>query len=369
MIKFCVIVAVLMFSLSVIAAEPSCTNSIFNPRIFPQAGGYLRQSAGSLEFNTGNGSNILPVLHAVAGGATNVMSGVVVTNGSGKVVMALYAFDRINIGSGVVCSVTGNLGVIVSSVHDFTFGGTVSNSGTAGRAGADQVYGGVGTGGGGAEGGVRSTSYMSAPPGAVRGAGGIGVWTGAGGNGVGRGGGEGARPGAGSGASYGGVGGNADVLAAGVYGDAALTDLFGGSGGGGGSGYTGGGGGGGGGGTVEFVSCGRLTFSGLIDVGGGAGGSGYEGGGGSGGAVILAAPQLSCAGGRLRACGGSGGMYGGGGGGGRIGVYGVLNTPLSSTNCAGGMSIYSPGGEGSYTNIIAFPFRASGASGTSITIR
>ena len=88
-------------------------------------------------------------------------------------------------------------------------------------------------------------------------------------------------------------------LGGGVYGDAALTDLFGGSGGAGGQNdqnfnFASGGGGGGAIGIISLASI-RIGAKGRIDASGGAAGIHKARGGGSGGGVLLAAPTVDLA--------------------------------------------------------------------------
>ena len=103
------------------------------------------------------------------------------------------------------------------------------------------------------------------------------------------------------GGSYGGVGGRPEAVggvaqydtlgASGkIYGDADLTNLFGGSGGGGGIGRQGGSGAG----AIKIVSTGTLTIGGDISATGGKGGARSNearrsGGSGSGGSIYLKA--------------------------------------------------------------------------------
>lgn len=217
-------------------------------------------------------------------GSTN-FTGLIVTNQSAKVVMALFTFGNLAISNGVSCTVTGNLGLVLACTGNMTLGNTIDLSGKS-----STISG--GPGGPGGEAGVRATCFTSAPPTAVHGQGG-----GLNQNGTGYGGGQsGPNNFSAGGGGYGGVGGYgasggppAETAPGGTnYGDSALANLCGGSGGAGaGSGY-----GGGGGGALELIANGTLTITATATqrVNGGDGYSnGRGGGGGSGGGLILAA--------------------------------------------------------------------------------
>lgn len=284
---------------------------------------------------------------------TGFSGGQAAVSQSGNVELAVFAFDDINLGSGVTINVTGNRGLVLASKSDFIFDSTLNLSGDAGQSAV--LFASGGAGGPGSDDGVPGVTTLSEPPGNTRGFGGNSTNQ-AGGDplensfGHGMGGGlqadtSGSYGGAGGGGGYGGAGGNGaspDVTHPGgvSYGDDVLTDLYGGSGGAGGR-FQGShplfGGGGGGGGAVELIADGSLRFGGTIDVSGGKGGDGGNylgGGGGSGGGVILAAPRVDLAGGTVNAKGGDAEFYvgpapdnfeqggrGGGGGGGRVAVY------------------------------------------------
>ncbi|MBA4387176.1 MAG: hypothetical protein C0404_04285, partial [Verrucomicrobia bacterium] len=324
-------------------------NSIFMPKSFPVLNDNFDIQSGSLAFNTGDGIS----MPTMAYGATTY-TGRIVTNASGKVVMALFNFGNLAIGNGVSCSVTGNLGLVLASCGNITIGTTIS---VAGKSAV--VTNSVGFGGPGAEGGIRKVSFASAPPGNNRGNGDTGsgsVGFGGGGNNRynGQGGGYG---GAGGDGGYSSGGGSTQPLAN-FYGDKTLTDLFGGSGGGcipyphawGG----------GGGGALELVAMGNLTItaSGVVNVSGGAGGSAYSGGGGgSGGGVLFAADSIAVNG-AVYAKGGNNAGGGGGGGGGRIAFYANTLSVGPSVSVAGGTSAGAwPGSDG--TIFVGSGFRIS----------
>lgn len=372
--------------LAVAVCEAAPTNSLFNPANYPLAGATLNVSSGTISIDTKDGTTP-PVL--IVGSVTN--TGMIVTNQSGNVVMALFNYGRVTFASGVNVSVTGNLGLVLASMKSIDIAGTVSLNGNAGSTdiAANQPQGGAG--GAGAEAGLRGVSYTGAPPTSVRGNGGNGGrWYDAGGSGVGYGGGVGlgsydSRR-TGGGAGHGGTGGTGFASlgsgsAGGVsYGDTALTDLRGGSGGGGGfqsatKDSESASGGGGGGGALELVALAGITLTGTINANGGAGGGALTGaGGGSGGAIILAAPYISAAGGTITTAGGSGGdgasdwgFAGGGGGGGRVALYYRDTLVAPSYSVAGGLgglngpgfggSRAGAGASGTYTEFQTFPFK------------
>lgn len=335
----------------------SPVNSLFNPADHPLSAAALDVGSGTITIDTGDGTRP-PVL--AAGAITN--TGFVVTNQSGRVVLALMNYDRIAVARGVTVNVNGNLGLVLGSRGSFDFAGTLLLTGTAGRVGAASNHPAGGEGGAGAEGGGRNASCASAPPSAARGAGGTGGLCSNVVDGVGFGGGQGLGmhdyPCAGGGGGYGGSGGGSHAtvglvrLGGNRYGDEALTDLFGGSGGGGSCAQFNhdadpAAGGGGGGGAVELVALGTMTFNGTINALGGNGAcpaSGLGAGGGSGGAVILAARRLSASGGLVDCSGGAGGgdasgqwtLGGGGGGGGRIAFYYKKSLAIPEIRVAGG---------------------------------
>ena len=271
-------------------------------------------------------------------GDNGVGTGQVVTSESGNVEMVLYNFDSLTVASGVAVTIFGNRGVVISSMGDIDLNAQIRVSGTVGSGNA------VGTGGPGAEGGVRNTSFSSNPPGTSAGNGGD---DGAGSenhsNGVGFGGGSKASVGnAAYGGGYGGYGRRAggtgsaqNSLIGSTYGDAMLTDLYGGSGGGGSKSGSNANdsSGGGGGGAIELTALGTILLRGGGDIFA-DGGNGFTttnsdsdrgSGGGSGGGIMLNAPTVDIRTGTMLSVdggnGGNGNTQGGGGGGGRIAIY------------------------------------------------
>ena len=229
-------------------------------------------SSGSLEFNTSD----LTVSGSVGGLART--NGVVGISQSSNVHIAVFCFRKINLGSNVNVTVTGNRGLALLSRSTISIATTVSVHGTAGGFDANIGYGGVG-----AEGGVRGLSFSNAPPPSTRGNGGVARAWARSDNGVGYGAGEGASAGSngghkhgGGGASHAGSGGAGGTSCAEwtihrgdpgpTYGGVALSDLIGGSGGGGG---------------------GSNSTNGQGAGGGGGGGAQAGGGGGGGGRVRL----------------------------------------------------------------------------------
>jgi hypothetical protein len=328
--------------------------SVFNPNDFTAIRSTLTVGAGdTLLFETGL-DGVAPRF-SINGAAAG--SGVTARSQSGLVELAVFTFGSIEIGAGATVNVDKGFwgrGLVLASQSDLSFATTLNLSG-ASASGATR-----GTGGPGGDGDVSSIA-----PGPGGGDGGSGAALGW--YGIGRGAQDGKTQSnsAGSGASYGGSAGwGAMGRAPGpVYGDSALTDLFGGSGGAGGSSSGGPGGGGGGGGSLEFVAMDTLTMSGTLIANGGNGGTGYisGGAGGSGGGVLLAADSIDFSGsiGVSGGAGGDGAYYtyysygGGGGGGGRVAFYAnSLNNggTVSSSGGAGGLglSTYNPrnGGPG-----------------------
>lgn len=359
-----------MLAVSVLCALPAVvmaapTNSLFDPKDYPVALYNLYMTNGSIAIDTRDGVS-LPVMTAVAGAVTNTYTGRIVTNQSGKVVMGMFNFGKVVIGSSVSCTVTGNLGLVIGSQRRFDFGATLSVSGFPGAG----TNGGIG--GAGAEAGAPASAFTSAPPTAARGRGGPGINGFTTISGVGFGAGPGGSTIYGCGGGYGGRGnsGDAPVLRGTNYGDAALNDLYGGSGAGGGRGSGSvAGGGGGGGGSVEFISLNQMTFSGTVNASGGGSGIAnfVAGGAGSGGGILLAAPSVVVSNGTLNAQGGNALDWAGAGGGGRIAVYGTLSGNLT-TNVAGGATDHNRGGTaGTYTNVQYFPFKPVGG-GTVVSI-
>jgi hypothetical protein len=295
--------------------------SLFKPVNYPVVATDLVIASGSIAIDTKDGTSA----PTWAYGTTNY-TGQIVTNRSGKVVLALFSFGNLAISNGVSFTVAGNLGLVLSCTGNLTMANTVNMNGA------------TPLGGPGGEAGSRMVSYASAPPTANHGNGGI--------NAIGYGYGAGA---AGTfcsgGGGYGGLGGDGKYLTAettGVgtnYGDGALADLFGGSGGGGSSDGTGGGGGG----ALELIANDTLAIAptAILRLNGGGGAGGRTGGGGSGGGLILAADTLKVYG-NLQVIGGAGNtLYGdragGGGGGGRIAFF--ANTLMTN-----GMNVSAAGG-------------------------
>ena len=353
-------------------------NSVFDPTDFTalDSGTGLTMGAGdSITFNT----DTLQITGTIGGSVVSFGNGVAASSSGGGVELSVFTFNSIDIGTGASVSVAGNRGLVLASQADFTLSASIA--GLAGSSGS--TNGVAGLGGSGAEGGVAQTSYASNPPGSTRGNGGNGAisvdFSGSGATaGVGYGGGgvplgtgiEGTERGGGGGA-YGGIGGDApnNGGAGGVeYGDATLTELYGGSGGGGSQRQsmldltTGGGGGGG---ALELVASNRLIVGADLSLYGGNGGSGTNvsttgGGGGSGGGVILAADWVTLNG-VVDVSGGDGGAVqqnsrtGGGGSGGRVAVYADALTagssdPLASVDLSGGAAFGDAmaGADGTY---------------------
>jgi hypothetical protein len=333
------------------------TNSLFNPTDYTVQPS-LTVTGGTWFIDTKDGATA-PEMKT---NGVLVANGQIVTNQSGKVVMALFCFANLSVSNPVSCTVTGNLGLVLACTGNMTIANTINLSGTSGNSTTN------GFGGPGGESGVPMTSTNSAPPGSNRGNGGYGGGTVAR-VGVGFGGGRTSQSRAGGGGGYGGIGGNgyctADSPATGLggtnYGDHMILNLFGGSGGGAGGG---GGEGGGGGGSLELIANGTLTIMATATqrVNGGNGyANNRTAGGGSGGGMILAANVLRAYG-RLEAKGGNGGnsggnndRSGGGGGGGRIACY-------ANTVDTNGLAIVVNGGAIGYTN--ATVYATPGSNGT-----
>ncbi|MBA4387868.1 MAG: hypothetical protein C0404_07795 [Verrucomicrobia bacterium] len=305
-------------TVSIMIPSAGVAGSVFNPLSFPTIGATLAVSSGTVAIDTKDGVSA-PTLTA----NSTVYTGRVVTNQNRKVALAMFNFGQIGVSSGVLCTVTGNLGVVLAATGDIAFASVLNVSGV------DAVVTNGGSGGPGAEGGVRMSSFNSMPPPANRGNSATGY-------------GAGGYVSAGAGGGFGGCGGdaNGDQGKGGHglgYGDDVISDLYGGSGGGNTSYAVGGGGGG----SVELVANGRLTFSGTIAANGGAGGYGWRsGGGGSGGGVILAADAIVFTG-TVNAKGGAGGSgSAGGGGGGRVAFYcnNTLDPLLAGVSISGGAS-------------------------------
>ena len=361
--------------------------SIFLPVKGTSLGALNVASGQTVTFDTGGKDRAPQVSEAITG------KGQLGLSQSGKVEVAVFTFDSIQLAKGAIVKVVGDRGLVLNAAGGISIDATIDVSGSDGKrqdvkvdvpdglvdppAEVLKIRGGWGgyarrwllsaDGGPGAEGGERGLSFASNPS-PPDGGNGAPPAKDAGYSGRGYGGGKGTRvkgsvPGGGAG--YGGEGG-ASGRAAGhrprgnmpggpAYGDKELTELFGGSGGGGGCndrGFTNGGGGGGGG-AVSLVSQSAITIkqSGRLLANGGAGASwDASGGGGSGGGILLAAPAIDIADEAvISAAGGDGGKGGGGGAGGRIAVYSA--TPLlgrpKAVSVAGGTGA-KPGGDGSF---------------------
>lgn len=356
-----------------VPGRPAQQNSLFNPQRYAMLADSLNVANGTIVIDTGDGATRGPSM-TVNG---TVYRGQVVPTQSSNVWLSLFNFGSVSIDGSVSCAVTGNLGLVLASTHDLTIGTTLDLSGMGSSSTT------AGQGGPGAEGGVRTNSLSSAPPGALRGNGGFSSAGGnSGQNGTGFGGGtcsDASNMNPGSGGGYGGIGGYGYKAGLGTrspggtnYGDNILSDLFGGSGGGAGALYNNNSvSAGGGGGTLELVAQGVLTISATATqrVNGGTAGAynGYSsGGGGSGGGMILAANRLIVSG-ALEAKGGNGlggggasGSSGGGGGGGRIAIYAnaLATNATAKVSVAGG----SQGG-GAAQNGAPGTFRYAGDGG------
>jgi len=310
------------------ASQAATIGSRFDPNDYA-SNGVANFTSGSMTFDTD-----FETFYGDGGFGT----GQVVTSASGNVELVLYNFDSLTIASGVTVTITGNRGVVISSLGDIDLNAQIKVNGTVGSGNV------VGKGGPGAEGGVRNTSFNSNPPPNAAGNGGNdGAGSGNHSDGVGFGGGAKASTGnAGYGGGYGGYGRRAggtgsaqNSLIGSTYGDAMLTDLYGGSGGGGSKSGSNANdsSGGGGGGAMELTALGTILLRGGGDLFA-DGGNGFAttnsnsdrgSGGGSGGAIMLNAPTVDIRSGTMLSVdggnGGNGDTKGGGGGGGRIAIY------------------------------------------------
>ncbi len=245
-----------------------------------------------------------------------------------------YDFTTFSIAAGVLVRVTGTEPLIIKTQGAVDIAGQLRADGAVGGNGV--TFSTYGVGGNGAAGGARGGDGSFNNTGNHQ-PGNVGFGPGAGGPGDSWGGGGGAGYGtAGTGSAPGGI-----------YGDAQLTTLYGGSGGGGGSGGNncGSGGGGGGGGAIEIISFGPVTIagSGVISARGGNGGTDGNGGcggggGGSGGSIFLRALSIDHAG-LIDAQGGIGGTgytQGGTGGVGRIRIDSTSFTGSGAVTPASG---------------------------------
>jgi autotransporter-associated beta strand protein len=324
-------------------------DSSFDPAAYPvlNLGSPLHPTT-SLAIFTGTAASPTPTITIDGGSPIN---GVVVTNQSRQVALALFCFNAIDIPAGFTIGVTGDRGLVLASRSDLVLSNGLSLAGGNGEAKDVKTATPVGgAGGSGAEGGVAGSSFSSRPPGSTKGKGGDGKSFGSN-PGVGYGAGLSTgssqdRSHIGAGGGYAGAGGDAGVSQSWdgndylftansggkAYGDVLLTDLYGGSGGSSGSAgrsYTGCSGGGGGG-ALELVASGtlRIGVGKTVSVQGGDGGRSGNGGGagGSGGGILLAAPTVNLQGSTVNiggggCLGGSATVGGSGASGGRLAIY------------------------------------------------
>ncbi len=330
----------LVAALAAPAGEPivAASGTLFSPSQAASLGTLRPGASGTVTFDTGSAERAPSVSGAVSG------AGVAGRSASGKVEVAVFVFDAVDLPSGAKVAVTGDRGLVLVAKGSIAIDTLIDLSGAAGtnisdRARADAFVSPPfwpkqkpdklgGAGGPGSEAGERGKATASAPPASYRGFGGTGR-NGENNPGLGMGGGNNLRCRGGSGGgggAYGGAGGDStegsptifskdgpNIQEGGkVYGDAALTDLFGGSSGAGGQNDRNGNfaSGGGAGGAIGIISTTSITIGakGRIAVVGGAGGVEMaRGGGGSGGGILLAAPTVTMtAGAELDARGGSG---------------------------------------------------------------
>jgi len=330
--------------------------SLFQPADFASLGTLTVDAGKAVRFDTGSATT-LPSISGVLTG-----KGQLGVSQSGEVQVAVFAFDSIQLGKGATVTITGDRGIVLLSKNAIAIDTTLSVSGANGQRKHDNAPQDVqmADGGPGGDGGVYGKSLDSAPPPAHGGNGGPPMKdTGQPGRGFGAGFNERVKGGApGGGGAYGGAGGDSTIGSQGngnpprpcpggkVYGDAALADLFGGSGGAGGShdrsGATTGGGGAGGAIALIARTSIELGADARILAEGGASAQWHVcGGGGSGGAILIAAPTLKVdPAATISAAGGAGASglgnigleivanrgrrqsgSGGGGGGGRIAIY------------------------------------------------
>jgi hypothetical protein len=321
-------------------------NTFFDPDAVPSLG-RLELDSGTLTFDTGGAGREPTVSGAFEG------TGSVGASMNTNVQLAVFAFDRIDLGSAVAVTVTGDRGLMLLSRRHAAIDTTIDVSGAPNTRSAG------GLGGPGAEGGTAEMedgaddgdgTYESAPPPDDRGAGGLSeTYTYPSGDGTGYGGGQGANADktSGGGGGYGGWGGERvstpnDGDGGKPYGSADLAILYGGSGGGGTThrDASAGIGAGGGGGVLAIVAEGTVTLGAhavlRADGGSATNTAGVSlaqaqrvGGGGSGGAILLAAESIvtnagcivSANGGASVNTGSSWGLIGGRGSGGRIAFY------------------------------------------------
>jgi hypothetical protein len=291
--------------------------------------------------------------------------GILVTNQSGNVVLAFFPYSVVDIQSGATVTVQGNRGLGLGSTSDMIISATVTNNGLIGETGGTGIGG---NGGSGGDDGIASTSYNCTNQTATRAKG--GAFTADPGKGYGGGADDSNQNGKGNGGGYGGDGGDGNVTTGGPsYGDAPLTNFYGGSGGSGSKANVGSSGGGGGGGAIQLTASYSITIGAGVTIGatGGDGGAANWGaGGGSGGAILLCAPKVT-QNGTLNASGGNGGGSGGGGGGGRIAIYANNILGAAAYNVSAGSGGDPVATNGTYHSD-AYPLPVS-YRGTVITVR
>jgi len=270
------------------AAEPpprlegtrAASGSIFGPAAFRSLGKLAAGANATVAFDTDS----LEVSGAAKGkGALGVSQG-------GRVQAAVFAFEEIALAAGSKVAVTGRRPLVLVSKGPILIDTAIDLSGRPGDPNVDSQGPGVPGGPGGYNGGpaTKDTGRPGDGPGAgfcKRVKGGA----------------------AGGGGAFGGAGGDSSpadgrdtprMPGGKPYGDAALTDLFGGSGGAGGSHdrmKNNPGGGGAGGGALELVSLASITIGPrgrLVAAGGRGADRPCSGGGGAGGAILLAAPSV-----------------------------------------------------------------------------
>ena len=135
------------------SSEAGPTNSLFNPTDYTVLADDLTLTNGTLVVDTKNGVTSPTI-------TTNdvlAYTGRIVTNQSGAVVMALFSFGDFAVSTGVSCTVTGNLGLVLSCTGNMTIAGTIDLSGQNGTTSAG------GPGGPGGEAGPGG-GFKSAPP-------------------------------------------------------------------------------------------------------------------------------------------------------------------------------------------------------------
>jgi hypothetical protein len=211
--------------------------------------------------------------------------------------VAVFDFDRFNIGAGVTINVIGSRPLALLSLGSMTIASGISLNGGNGAGAVGGAAGAAGGFAGGAGG-------MSGGPGGGPGGGGAALFS------------------EGAGGAYGGAGVTAFGGAPGgvPYGNL-LNTLQGGSGGGGQISIENNtGGGGGGAGAIELGAVGTLSLTSVLANGGVGAGYAHPGGSGAGGGILLHAGAYSL--GTIQALGGAAAGTGGAGGGGRIAVIG-----------------------------------------------